>query len=60
MHVSENITAELQDRHPIPSGDMDGSNDHDIAALDAAFPDAPALHAPLVQVPRVRLTILIR
>jgi hypothetical protein len=39
---------------------MDGSNDHDIAALDAAFPDAPALHAPLVQVPRVRLTILIR
>ena len=52
--MSENITFELQDRHPTSGGYVDRTNDHNITRLDAILTN-PQL---LIWAPGVRLAIL--
>jgi hypothetical protein len=39
--VSQNISAQLQDRHPTPGGHLDSTNDHNLVGLDTPSPDPP-------------------
>lgn len=48
QQVSNNVTTKLHDWHPASSGIVDGTNDHNIFAPDAPWPDLP-LFASLVR-----------